>query len=68
MSGRRSSRLAGSATGSTGKAATLEGFEFTGIELDPEYALIAAARIEAAKVKPAPVIPQLGLFGEEQAA
>ena len=55
-------------SGSTGKAATLEGFDFIGIELDPEYALIAAARIEAAKAKPEPIMPQIGLFGEEQAA
>jgi len=33
-------------SGSTGKAAVREGFNFTGIELDPEYADIARARIE----------------------
>jgi len=33
-------------SGSTGKAAVREGFGFTGIELDPEYAEIARARIE----------------------
>jgi site-specific DNA-methyltransferase (adenine-specific) len=33
-------------SGSTGKAAMLEGFEFIGIERDAEYAQIAKARIE----------------------
>lgn len=32
-------------SGSTGKAARLEGFDFIGIELDPEYVEIARARI-----------------------
>lgn len=36
-------------SGSTGKAAVLEGFRFLGIELDPEYAEIAEARIAAAQ-------------------
>jgi len=36
-------------SGSTGKAATLEGFRFIGIEIDPEYAKIARARIAAAQ-------------------
>lgn len=35
-------------SGSTGKAAKLEGFRFVGFELSPEYAAIANARIEAA--------------------
>lgn len=35
-------------SGSTGKAARLEGFEFLGFELDPDYAAIATARIDAA--------------------
>ncbi|MBM4119112.1 site-specific DNA-methyltransferase, partial [bacterium] len=35
-------------SGSTGKAAMLEGFRFIGIERDPEYAKIAEARISAA--------------------
>jgi site-specific DNA-methyltransferase (adenine-specific) len=35
-------------SGSTGKAAKLEGFDFIGIELDPEYCKIAEARINAA--------------------
>lgn len=34
-------------SGSTGKACALEGLEFIGIELDPEYSKIAAARIAA---------------------
>ncbi|MDG9927456.1 MULTISPECIES: site-specific DNA-methyltransferase [unclassified Pseudomonas] len=33
-------------SGSTGKAAVREGFEFVGIELEPEYLAIAEARIE----------------------
>jgi adenine-specific DNA-methyltransferase len=36
-------------SGSTGKAAMLERFNFIGIELQPEYAQIARARIEHAK-------------------
>jgi len=38
-------------SGSTGKAAMLEGFNFIGIEREPEYANIARARIECAKAK-----------------
>ena len=38
-------------SGSTGKAAVLEGFRFIGCELSPEYAAIAEARIHAALVK-----------------
>jgi site-specific DNA-methyltransferase (adenine-specific) len=38
-------------SGSTGKAAMLEGFQFVGIEREPEYAKIARARIECAKAK-----------------
>lgn len=34
-------------SGSTGKAAVLEGFNFVGIDLDPAYVEIARARIEA---------------------
>jgi site-specific DNA-methyltransferase (adenine-specific) len=37
-------------SGSTGKAATLEGFQFTGIEQDAAYCEIARARIEQAEV------------------
>ncbi|HGK7302415.1 TPA: site-specific DNA-methyltransferase [Stenotrophomonas maltophilia] len=36
-------------SGSTGKAAVLEGFQFIGIELDPAYASIAEARIRVAQ-------------------
>ncbi len=36
-------------SGSTGRAATIEGFEFIGIEREKEYMTIAKARIEAAK-------------------
>jgi site-specific DNA-methyltransferase (adenine-specific) len=36
-------------SGSTGKGAILEGFDFIGMELDPEYVEIAKARIEHAK-------------------
>lgn len=36
-------------SGSTGKGAILEGFDFIGIELDPEYVEIAKARIEYAQ-------------------
>jgi hypothetical protein len=36
-------------SGSTGKAAMLEGFDFIGIERDPEYVKIAEARIGAAR-------------------
>lgn len=35
-------------SGSTGKAAVLEGFQFIGFELDPQYTAIANARIDAA--------------------
>lgn len=38
-------------SGSTGKAAMLEGFNFLGMELDDEYFNIAKARIESAKAK-----------------
>jgi site-specific DNA-methyltransferase (adenine-specific) len=36
-------------SGSTGRAAVLEGFKFVGIELDPEYITIAEARIQNAR-------------------
>ncbi len=39
-------RLWGS--GSTGKAAVLEGFKFVGIEMNPDYVTIAEARIHHA--------------------
>jgi site-specific DNA-methyltransferase (adenine-specific) len=34
-----------SGSGSTGRGAVLEGFSFVGVELSPEYARIARARI-----------------------
>ncbi len=60
-------------SGSTGKAAALEGFRFVGIERDPAYMEIARQRIEAvtpepSEDKPAPSAPpaktkdQLSLF------
>lgn len=36
-------------SGSTGKAAILEGFQFVGFELDPEYTAVANARLAAAR-------------------
>jgi site-specific DNA-methyltransferase (adenine-specific) len=36
-------------SGSTGKAAMLEGFKFIGIELDPEYVELSRERIVAAQ-------------------
>lgn len=38
-------------SGSTGKAATLEGFNFIGVEQNPDYAAIAEARIVEAEIK-----------------
>lgn len=40
-------------SGSTGKAAMIEGFRFIGIDMTPEYIEIARARIEAAGMTPA---------------
>ena len=37
-------------SGSTGKAAILEGFQFVGVELSPEYVAISRARIEDARL------------------
>ena len=42
-------------SGSTGRGAVLEGFNFIGIELSPEYAEIARRRIAAAAAKKDPV-------------
>lgn len=55
-------------SGSTGKAAMREGFQFIGCELDPEYLAIAKARIthELQKIQrqqEQPVDQQLCLFG-----
>jgi len=36
-------------SGSTGKAAMLEGFNYIGIDLDPDYIKISQARIQNAK-------------------
>jgi DNA modification methylase len=54
-------------SGSTGKAAVLEGFRFVGIEREAEYVEIARARIEAAQPKPEPApekpkVAQLDMF------
>jgi site-specific DNA-methyltransferase (adenine-specific) len=38
-------------SGSTGKAALLEGFRFTGIDLEPEHVAIAQARLEHIQCK-----------------
>lgn len=52
-------------SGSTGKAAVLEGFGFIGIELNPEYLEMSRKRIENPEPEPvAPDVPgQLELFG-----
>lgn len=57
-------------SGSTGKAAMREGFNFIGCELDPEYLAIARARIEHEQTKVAAALEsaaatesQLSLFG-----
>ena len=57
-------------SGSTGKAAMREGFQFIGCELDPEYLAIAKARIEheqtkvaAARESAVATESQLSLFG-----
>jgi site-specific DNA-methyltransferase (adenine-specific) len=50
-------------SGSTGKAATLEGFEFIGIDMTPEYVEIARARIEHAAAANDNQAPQPDLFG-----
>lgn len=42
-------------SGSTGKAATLEGFSFVGCELQPEYMAIAEARIRHAECEVEPL-------------
>ena len=50
-------------SGSTGKAAKIEGFGFIGIEREAEYMEIARARIDAAKYEP-PKPKQASLFNE----
>ena len=56
-----------SGSGSTGKAAVLEGFRFIGCEISDEYADIAEARIlyaaelaQAASSKPSDITPTTG--------
>jgi len=52
-------------SGSTGKAAVLEGFSFVGIEMQPEYVEIARCRINAATDRtpePAPAIRQADML------
>ena len=52
-------------SGSTGKAAVLEGLNFIGCELTDEYVPIARARIAAAEIRAAQIVtpsPQLALF------
>lgn len=49
-------------SGSTGKAAMREGFQFIGCELDPQYLAIAQARIEHEASKRVQVDQQLKLF------
>lgn len=48
-------------SGSTGKAAMLEGFSFIGIEKDSEYLEIARRRIEAAQTQMPPPETELQL-------
>lgn len=52
-------------SGSTGKAAVLEGFRFVGVEREAEYVEIARARIAAVAPKPSNdnAEPQADLFG-----
>jgi len=47
-------------SGSTGKAAVLEGFRFLGIELDPEYVEIAEARIRHSAPEGTVVVTEYG--------
>ena len=61
------SRSTGSGSGSTGKAAMLEGFRFVGCEMSDEYADIAEVRIrhaaelaQAASSKPSDITPTTG--------
>jgi site-specific DNA-methyltransferase (adenine-specific) len=51
-------------SGSTGKAALLEGFCFVGIEREPDYFAIAKARIEAvsARAETNKDKPQIDMF------
>lgn len=49
-------------SGSTGKGAILEGFDFIGMELDPEYVEIAKSRITRAQAEYQEIKAQLKLF------
>jgi site-specific DNA-methyltransferase (adenine-specific) len=53
-------------SGSTGKAAAMEGFHFLGIEREAEYVEIARARIASAEAK-AGAPKQATLFQEAEA-
>lgn len=48
-------------SGSTGVAAVLEGFRFAGVELSPEYAEIARARVAHAEASRPTTLPGLGV-------
>lgn len=52
-------------SGTTGAAALLEGFDFVGMELTPEYLPIIEGRIEAARKQYKLENAQLSLFGEQ---
>lgn len=54
-------------SGSTGKAAKLEGFHFVGIEIDAEYLAIAEKRIAAAQPEVKAQLPLLELAAAEEA-
>jgi len=49
-------------SGTTGIAAKLEGFNYVGLELDPEYCKISEARISAWKIDKTEIDNQLSLF------
>ena len=48
-------------SGSTGKAAILEGFQFIGIEREQEYVAIAKARIAGAEAQRLEMLPLEGV-------
>lgn len=52
-------------SGTTGAAALLEGFDFVGMELTPEYMPIIEGRIEAARKQYKLENAQLSLFGDQ---
>jgi site-specific DNA-methyltransferase (adenine-specific) len=49
-------------SGTTGIAAKLEGFNYVGLELDPEYCKISEARISAWEIDKPEIDNQLSLF------